>query len=62
MARAMESKKAKNADSRTRSTPEAPGEVADHARTETVGKFVKWSTYEKVMRRDCEVISLLSDA
>ena len=62
MARAMESKKAGNADSRTRSAPNAVGEAADRSRMEADGKFVKWSTYEKVMRRDYEVISLLSDA
>lgn len=62
MARAMEPKKAGNADSRTRSAPNAPGEVADGAHAEAGGKFVKWSTFEKVMQRDYKVISLLSDA
>ena len=62
MARAMESKEAGHADSRTRSAPNAVGDVADRARMEADGKFVEWSTYEKVMKRDHEVISLLSDA
>lgn len=62
MARAMESKKAGSADSRTRSAPNAVGGADDRARMEADGKFVKWSTYEKIMKRDHEVISLLSDA
>ena len=62
MARETESKSAGNADSQTRSTPTAPGEVAGRAHAEAGGKFVKWSTFEKVMQRDYEVISRLSDA
>ena len=62
MARETESKNAGNADSRTRSTPDVPGYVADRAHAEAGGKYVKWSTFEKVMQRDYEVISLLSDA
>lgn len=62
MARETESKNARNADSRTGSTPNAPGEVADRAHAEAGGKFVKWSTFEKVMQRDYEVISRLSNA